>query len=144
MYGDRKGLIEDWPDDGNGRIIARHIMKHANITHFLGTFDYKVTRAVVPDDRVIFKIKNKTGRASGSHVPDRFRPEYYQNLEALVAREPEVATKLVIPYILSSPVLSVLRDYTRYGTPDPIGGGDMYQTFTWVEPYPLLGCTICG
>jgi len=108
-----------------------------NITHFLGTWDkYEVTLS--GSDRVKFVIVNRTERASGSHFPGRFPPEYTEYLETLAAENPELRSEAAIPFIISNPVISVLAPKSRGETIDPEGGGTTWQTFTWTERY--LGC----
>ncbi len=111
-----------------------------NITHFLGSIDsYQINR--IGGD-VSFKISNRTDRSSGTHVPGRFQPEYTLFLENLVEDNPTLAQESALPYILTNNVISVLRPKSRIETKDwvdpPEGGGIMWQTFAWYEPF--LGC----
>jgi hypothetical protein len=60
-----------------------------SITHFIGSFDYSVTRE---GDRVRFEIHNQTDRASGTHIPLRFPDDGYTlSLEELVREKPLLA-----------------------------------------------------
>jgi len=103
-----------------------------NITHFLGSFNQvSVTR--LTDGRVLFFVQNRTDRSSGTHIPGRFAPQYTQFLETLVEQDPEIGGQAAIPYILSNPVISLLRPKTRAETVDPEGGGNMRQSFIWRE-----------
>jgi len=130
-------FIHDWPGDSNWRVRALHAFQHANIIHFMGSFDYEVS--LVNSAMVKFSVTNYTGRASGSHFPGRFEEE--ETLESLVAQHPELASERAVSVILSNPVISVLYDRPRSRTYGSMGGGTVQQTFMWLEPYPLMGCT---
>jgi len=111
-----------------------------NITHFLGSWDrYEV--ALSEPGKLKFVITNRTDRSSGSHIPGRFPPEYNWYLDTLVQQSPELASAPAIPFILAYSVVSVLSPKSRAETVDPEGGGTMWQTFTWEERYPVLGCS---
>jgi len=91
-------FIRDWPGSGNGRVIAWHALRHANITHLMGSFDYEVS--LINSAMVKLVVTNYTERASGSHFPGRFKPEYDQYLESLVhpgINEPPVYAANVRP-----------------------------------------------
>jgi len=139
VAGYTEDFINDWPGGGNGRVIAWHTFRHANITHFMGSFDYEVS--LVYPAMAKFVVTNYTERASGSHFPGRFGPEYDLYLEGLVQQHPELASEHAISFIRSNPVIAVLYPRPRSRTYGSMGGGTVQQTFTWLESYPLLGCT---
>lgn len=118
----------------SGRVVP------ISVTHFVGSFDYySVSRA---NGQVRFFISNRTDRSSGTHVPGRFSPRYTEYLERLVDANPDIGSEPALLYVLRNPVISVLAPKTRAETVDRAfpfeGGGNMWQVFTWGEPY--LGC----
>jgi hypothetical protein len=104
-----------------------------SITHFIGSFDYSVTRA---GDRIRFEVHNQTDRSSGTHIPLRF-PErgYTLSLEELVREKPSLADAFLMEVISSGkyPIISILVAKDRAETAPGEGGGNFTQTFTWTE-----------
>jgi hypothetical protein len=104
-----------------------------SITHFIGSFDYSVTRE---GDRVRFEIHNQTDRASGTHIPLRFPDDGYTlSLEELVREKPLLADAFLLEVIHSGkyPIISILEAKSRAETSTGEGGGNFLQTFTWTE-----------
>jgi hypothetical protein len=111
------------------------------LTHFLGSFDYKVTRS--SSDRVEYQISNRTDLSSGTHLPTRFPPEKERNnpysLEKFIEEYPLLASMEASYLIAGNPrIVSILAMQTRSETGFLQGGGTMFQTFKWSERY--LGC----
>jgi RHS repeat-associated protein len=111
------------------------------LTHFLGSFDYKVTRS--SSGRVEYQISNRTDLSSGTHLPTRFPPEKERNnpysLEKFIEEYPLLASMETSYLIAGNPrIVSILAMQTRSETGFLQGGGTMFQTFTWSERY--LGC----
>jgi len=104
----------------------------------MGSFDYEVS--LINSAMAKFVVTNYTERASGSHFPGRFKPEYDQYLENIVQQNPELASEPAISFIRSNPVIAVLYPRSRSKTPGSMGGGTVQQTFMWLEPYPLMEC----
>jgi hypothetical protein len=104
-----------------------------SITHFIGSFDYSVSRE---GDRVRYEIRNQTDRSSGTHIPLRF-PEggYTLSLEELVREKPMLANAFLLEVIHSGkyPIISILEAKSRADTAADEGGGNFAQTFTWTE-----------
>lgn len=105
------------------------------MTHFLGSFNkYRVKRT---EDGIEFVIENRTDRSSWTHIPGRFEPEYFMYLESVVEETPELYSAHLIYFLLTKPVISVLKPMTRAETSDfidpPEGGGNMWQIFSWTE-----------
>lgn len=108
-----------------------------SLTHFMGSFTYSVKRV---GDRLHFTVENQTDLASGTHLPLRFPDAgYTQSLEALVAREPQLADVFLLELVQSSrySIISILEAKSREETRESLdeGGGNLQQTFTWSEPY---------
>ncbi len=111
------------------------------ITHFLGSFDYRVEKSST--DRVEFEIINRTDLASGTHIPTRFPPFEERNnpytLEQFVQEHKDMENEGVIDILLRYPeIVAILEPRTRGETGFLMGGGNMYQTFRWSEH--SLGC----
>jgi RHS repeat-associated protein len=101
------------------------------ITHFLGSFIYQVKK--LPDGRVGFRIDNDTTLESGTHFVFRFPPEYRGSVEQLIQLQPELGKKPLEEIAKEYNVISILSPRTREMTSGSMGGGNMYQTFTWTE-----------
>jgi hypothetical protein len=120
-----------------------------NVTHFLGSYnEYRVEKT---EDGIEFVIENRTDRSSWTHIPLRFEPDYYMYLESVVEESPELSSANLISFVLTKPVISVLKPRGRSATSDfinpPEGGGNMWQIFSWTEsslcnewryPWPLV------
>jgi hypothetical protein len=105
-----------------------------SITHFIGSFDYSVTRE---GNRIRYEIHNQTDRASGTHIPLRFPEDgYTYSLEELVRQKPQLADTFLIEFIHSGkyPIVSILEAKERSRTAPGEGGGNYKQTFVWTEP----------
>jgi hypothetical protein len=104
-----------------------------SITHFIGSFDYSVTRQ---GDRIHFVVHNQTDRASGTHIPLRFPEDgYTYSLEELVREKPQLADTFLLEFIHSGkyPIVSILEAKDRSTTTPGEGGGNFTQTFSWTE-----------
>jgi hypothetical protein len=111
------------------------------LTHFLGSFDYKVARFA--SDRVEYEISNRTDLSSGTHIPLRYPPEEERDnpysLEQFIEEYPFLASMEASLILAGNPkIVSVLKMKTRSETSFLMGGGTMFQTFKWSERY--LGC----
>jgi hypothetical protein len=107
------------------------------LTHFLGSFDYRVIKS---SDRVQFQINNLTDLASGTHIPLRYPPNDERDdpysLEQFIQEHPEMETKGVFEVLMDHPeIVSILRQRNRSATGFLMGGGNMQQTFNWSEKY---------
>ena len=109
------------------------------ITHFLGSFDYKITK--YGQHRVKFVVHNVTDLESGTRLPPIIggTPTYEAgnatSIEELIWENPLLAVETVATLLENNPVISVLSPRTREQTSFLTGGGDMVQTFTWFERY---------
>jgi RHS repeat-associated protein len=108
-----------------------------NVTHYLGTFEYKIVHL---GDRIVFEIYDQKDLASGTRIAafDEDEPQY--SVEELIEQNPGLRTAGLASIIANNNVVSILEARER----DPVsqmGGGTMEMTFTWCEPLPLLGCT---
>jgi len=106
------------------------------LTHFLGSFDYKVIKS--SPDRVEFQIDNRTDLASGTHIPLRYPPyeerDNPYSLEQYIHEYPEMENEGVLDVLMDHPeIVSILEPKTRQETGFLMGGGNMYQTFKWSE-----------
>jgi hypothetical protein len=104
-----------------------------SITHFIGSFDYSVTRE---GDRVRYEIHNQTDRSSGTHIPLRFPKDGYTlSLEELVREKPLLMDAFLLEVIHSGkyPIISILEAKSRTETGPGEGGGNFSQTFIWTE-----------
>jgi hypothetical protein len=118
-----------------------------NITHFLGTFDYKVERI---GDRVHYKIHNQTDLASGSRIPPllggvpvEWAGKGRSVEEVLDAGPWHWRFRPLWSIVDEFPIISILKAKTRDQTGgflDLEGGGDMEQTFFWKEQF--FGCDL--
>jgi RHS repeat-associated protein len=111
---------------------------HYPLTHFLGSFDYKVVK--VASGRVEFQIDNRTDLASGTHIPFRFPPDNERtnpySLEQFIQEHPEMGNEGVLDVLMGYPeIVSILEPRTRQETGLLMGGGNMYQTFKWSEQH---------
>jgi hypothetical protein len=107
------------------------------LTHFLGSFDYRVVRL---SDRVKFQIDNRTDLASGTHIPLRYPPDDERDnpysLEQFIQEHPEMENEEVLDILIGRPeIVSILRRRDRSATGLLMGGGDMRQTFNWSEKH---------
>jgi RHS repeat-associated protein len=111
------------------------------LTHFLGSFDYRVTRS--SSGRIEFQIYNRTDLASGTRIPLRFPPDFVRDnpysLEQFILEHPEMENRGVFEILRDHPeIVSILSPKARGNTGFMMGGGDMRQTFNWSEQY--LNC----
>jgi hypothetical protein len=108
-----------------------------SITHFLGSFEYRVTR---DGDRLRIWVRNVTDRASGTRIPLRFPDAAHPlSLEELLTQKPELTRRPFLE-VLAIPefgLVSLLQSKTRAETRDDLGegGGVLVQTFEWTERY---------
>ena len=121
-----------------------------NITHFLGTFDYRIERS--SGSMIRFTIHNETELRSGTRIPEIFggvNPEEADrafSIEELIQANPTLALETVARLVETYDVISVLRIQTRQQTTFLEGGGFVEQTFTWreevfdcvVPPWPIV------
>jgi RHS repeat-associated protein len=118
-----------------------------NITHFLGTFDYRIERV---GERVHYKIHNQTDLASGSRIPPLMggvpveRDEEGISVEDVLEVGPwDWHSRPLWSIVDEFPIISILRPKTRDETGgflDLEGGGTMEQTFFWKEQF--FGCDL--
>lgn len=116
-----------------------------NITHFLGTFDYRIYSSAT--GQAIFGVDNVTDLSFGTRIPPILggapvseAGEAYR-LERRLTTYPGLGA-LPLGWILDIyPVISVLEPWTREETGFLMGGGRMEQYFRWCESY-LLGCYV--
>jgi RHS repeat-associated protein len=122
-----------------------------DITAFIGTYDYKITR--LASNKVRFQVHNRTTLESGTRIPPIFGgvdpkgAEAAFSVEELLQANPSLASQSLGSIMDSYPIISILESKTRRKTTGPLnglleleGGGTMRQTFIWREQYPLLGC----
>jgi RHS repeat-associated protein len=115
------------------------------ITHFLGSFDYKVFNLRVNEinyDRVHFSITNRTDLASATHIPGLFPPESQKanplSLEAVINANPVLKLMPAMSVISTyrdqygNSIVSLLNPKRRSQT-GGLGGGNLEQTFAWTE-----------
>lgn len=107
------------------------------LTHFLGSFDYRV---VTSSGRVEFQINNLTDLSSGTHIPLRYPPDDEKDdpysLEQFIQEHPEMENEGVLNVLMGYPeIVSILRRRNRAATGFLMGGGNMRQTFNWSEKH---------
>ena len=110
------------------------------LTFFMGSFYYQVKALHVNGGiRIGFRIDNDTGWESGTHIVDRFRPEYNLTVEDLINGPNQYgvsASTSLSEVFQKAPVISILSNRSRsdlLGT--GFGGGTLYQTYTWSERF---------
>ena len=101
---------------------------------FMGSFWYQV-KAV--DGDVGFRIDNDITLESGSHIAGRFREDkFIDNVEDLISDRPDLEDKS-LAVLIGDPeqyrLISILGRRTKEETEGSQGGGNLYQTFTWIE-----------
>jgi len=109
------------------------------ISFFLGSFYYQIV-TLPGEDRVGFRIDNRTDLESGTHHPGRYPGEEFSgSVEELLAIG-EVTGSTLLTEAFNKEVdgkraLSILRFRTRAETTmeRPLGGGGLIQTYTWTE-----------
>jgi hypothetical protein len=109
-------------------------LRSVPISFFMGSFWYQIK--AVGNDRVGFRIDNDVTLESGSHIAGRFRPEYYDTVEDLISRRPDLENVPLAALIWNPEhykLISILGRRTKEETEGSQGGGDLYQTFTWTE-----------
>ncbi len=113
-----------------------------NITHFLGSFEYRIAK-LQTSDWIQFWVHNTTDLASGTRIPRILggRPEA-RSLEKLIKDYPNLRDQSFVAILLSYGISSILEAKERQETQDPQGGGKMEQTFLWCERPPQI--RICG
>ena len=113
-----------------------------NITHFLGTFDCRITRS--SSNKVGFRIQNVTDLASGSRIPpilggvDPNVRRDWTSVEKVLEEHPFLWPAPLMTIVDFFPVLSILEPKTREETGGFLGlegGGEMKQVFVWQEQY---------
>ncbi len=98
---------------------------------FMGSFYYQVK--TTSDGRVGFRIDNDTTLASGSHIAGRGTP-LVRSVEELILEDETQKNRPIRDVIKEHPeLISILTSRTKGES--PIGGGNLYQTFTWTEKY---------
>jgi hypothetical protein len=114
-----------------------------NITHFLGTFDIRISQPY-GSDRVAFWIHNVTDLASGSRIPpflggvDPATAANGTSVEKVLEQYPLLWFAPLPTIIDFFPVISILEPRLREETGgflDLEGGGTMEQIFVWQEQY---------
>lgn len=107
------------------------------ISFFLGSFKYQVV-TLPYDNKVGFRIDNRTDLESGTHIAGRFpNEEYGGSIEELLARGYITGSTPLIEainqVINGKRVVSILSPQYRSETSNPLGGGNMEQVYTWTE-----------
>jgi RHS repeat-associated protein len=135
-HGDTSGKMEN--RFGYGEFIRSIVFDMKNvgklslpITFFLGSFYYQVV--TLPGDKVGFRIDNSTDLASGTHIVGRFDDNYHGSVEELIHDGVIDENKPLSDVVREHNVISILSARTRDETSDPLGGGNLYQTYTWIE-----------
>jgi hypothetical protein len=114
-----------------------------SITHFLGSFECKISRPY-DSDRVAFWVHNVTDLASGSRIPpilggvDPATAASWTSVEEVLEQYPLLWFAPLTTIIDFFPVISILEPKTREETGgflDLKGGGEMQQVFVWQEQY---------
>ena len=110
------------------------------ISFFLGSFYYQIVS--LPGDKVGFRIDNNTNLESGTHVAGRYPKDGFINSVEELLDKGDINGDDLLYDVINSPyrVLSILEPRTRDDTPNPLGGGTLYQTYTWTEkrdPCPI-------
>jgi hypothetical protein len=102
-----------------------------SLTQFLGSYYYQVKE--IGNNRIGIRIDNDTTLSSGSHIRDRFSPDYVGSVEDLILNNPSLQYKKLSEVVAALNVISILSDKTRNQTSGSQGGGTMYQTYIWTE-----------
>jgi hypothetical protein len=138
---------------------ARYVLPipKLDITHFIGSFDYTISRFGF--DKLRFEVRNQTDLASGSRIPPILGgasvedAEEAWSVEEILEWKPEASNWQQRRLVEEYPVISILKAKTREHTGGFLGiegGGNMRQTFIWYESYspclPLvpLPCPLLG
>lgn len=100
------------------------------ITHFLASFDIKVTGSV---DRVHFLVHNKTDLSSATHFRGHFETGGYNTtVEDLIEGNRALGSRSLREIFDQYKVISILRERNVHET-DKQGGATHHQLFTWSE-----------
>jgi RHS repeat-associated protein len=103
------------------------------ISFFLGSFKYQVV-TLPYENKVGFRIDNRTDLESGTHIAGRFPGGgYHGSVEELLARGEIKGGDLLFDVIHRNNVISILQIRTRQETSNPLGGGNLEQVYTWTE-----------
>ncbi len=118
------------------------------VSWFLGSFKYQI-RTIDNGERVGWRIDNDTTLESGTHVAGRFKEEGYGgSVEDLISSNPELQT-MPLHQVINDPQykpISILSSRERGDSDPTLGGGNMFETFSWTErrscynmlrPYPV-------
>ena len=124
--------------------IAHNISVPIPITHFLGSFEYSITK--YDSGTIKFVVTNQTDLESGTRIPpilggvDLSNAKQGLSIEEIIRDNPLLFNESLSTLIEQYPVISVLDPKSRAETSFGGGGGTMQQTFTWYEKYDE--CTI--
>jgi hypothetical protein len=105
------------------------------IMHIMGSFDISIQD--IGDGRVKFNVDNITHLASGTHFLKRFPPDDQKtnplSLEQVIDEYPALGYSEAMEVLRNENIVSVLKPQRRDQTTNGMGGGNLYQTFTWTE-----------
>lgn len=104
------------------------------LTFVMGSFYYQV-RTLDGGRRVGFRIDNLMSLDSGTHIANRFYPQYRGSVEALIADRPDLGDRPLQEVMDGFDVISILGNLNRTETIGSLGGGNLYQTYIWTEQY---------
>jgi RHS repeat-associated protein len=105
----------------------------------MGSFTFQVKR--IEGSRLGFRVDNDMTIESGTHIRDRFRPEYLGSVEDLIQLpgydylSDRPLSEVINKTFLGKPVISILSSRTAEQTMGLFGGGNLFQTFSWTESY---------
>jgi RHS repeat-associated protein len=105
------------------------------IMHIMGSFNISVMDA--GNNRVRFHVENRTDLASGTHFIGRFPPEGQEenplSLEKFIAGNSVLQNQSAASVLSDESIVSVLKPQRRDETTNGMGGGNLYQTYSWTE-----------
>lgn len=103
------------------------------ISLFIGSFWYQIKTIRGQDGRIRvgFRIDNDTTLESGSHIANRFEPEFAGSVEDYLSTHRDQGSRPIQAIMNEHKFISILSSYAR-GT-NPRGGGNQYQTYVWSE-----------
>jgi hypothetical protein len=115
-----------------------------NVTHFLDSFDYRITRMPPGANYIAFQVTNVTDLESGTRIPpilggvDIDQADDAFSIEELVEANPWLRLVPLSDLITHFPIISILKTKTPEETEGLLGlegGGTMKQPFIWKEHY---------
>ncbi len=131
--------IDTWKEGDQVHSVVSPISIPVNITHFLGSFEYKIEQS--GSSRIKYQVFNDTTLESGTRIPpilggvDPNQVQKRFSIEEIIWQNPLLANKSVARLIDEYPIISILKSKNREETSFVEGGGNMEQTFTWYERY---------